>query len=128
MATLSCLVYILIGIAGLPVFSGFGSGLAKLSGPTGGYLAGYLFLTLIAGFFVEKSQGKYRYVFYTLGLILGTAVMYMLGTIYLAWQLDLTFLQGLAAGVIPYLPGDTAKIVIALIVGPAMRKRLNTIR
>lgn len=127
-ATLSCVVYLLLGTAGLPVFSGFGSGLAKLAGPTGGYLLGYLFLTLIAGFFVEKFQGKYRYVFYTAGMVCGTAVMYMFGTLYLAWQLDLTFFQGLAAGVIPYLPGDTLKIVIALILGPTLRKRLNTIQ
>lgn len=126
-ATLSCLIYLLLGIAGLPVFSGFGAGLAKLAGPTGGYLAGYLSLTLIAGLFVEKFQGKYRYVFYIIGMILGTAVMYALGTLYLSWQLNLSFLQGLAAGVIPYLLGDALKIVIALILGPALRKRLNEI-
>ena len=127
-ATLSCVIYLLIGFAGLPVFSGFGSGRAKLAGPTGGYLFGYLFLTLIAGFFVEKFQGKYRYFFYGVGMVCGTAVMYTFGTLYLAWQLDLTFLQGLAAGVIPYLPGDTLKIVIALIFGPMLKKRLAMIQ
>ena len=39
--TISYLIYLLIGIAGLPVFSGFSSGFAKLLGPTGGYLIGY---------------------------------------------------------------------------------------
>ena len=52
--TISYLVYLLIGAVGLPVFSGFSGGLAKLAGPTGGYLVGFIFLALISGFFVEK--------------------------------------------------------------------------
>ena len=46
--TLSVLIYLLIGLCGLPVFSGFSGGVAKLAGPTGGYLVGYLFLSLIS--------------------------------------------------------------------------------
>lgn len=48
--TISYLVYLLIGAVGLPVFSGFSGGLAKLAGPTGGYLVGFIFLALISGF------------------------------------------------------------------------------
>lgn len=43
LGTLSCILYLLIGLAGLPVFSGFSGGIGKLAGPTGGYLVGYLF-------------------------------------------------------------------------------------
>ena len=56
--TISYLVYLLIGAVGLPVFSGFSGGLAKLAGPTGGYLVGFIFLALISGFFVEKFSGN----------------------------------------------------------------------
>ena len=44
--TLSVAVYLLIGLVGVPVFSGYGAGVAKLAGPTGGYLVGYLLLVL----------------------------------------------------------------------------------
>ena len=49
-----CGMYLLIGFVGLPVFSGFTGGPAKLLGPTGGFLVGYLLLTGIAGVFVDK--------------------------------------------------------------------------
>lgn len=49
-STISYIVYLLIGLVGLPVFSGFSGGPAKVAGPTGGYLVGFVFLTVIAGF------------------------------------------------------------------------------
>ena len=52
--TISYLIYLLIGIAGLPVFSGFSSGFAKLLGPTGGYLIGFIPMAIICGFAFEK--------------------------------------------------------------------------
>ena len=53
-ATISYIVYLLLGLVGLPVFSGFTGGLGKLAGPTGGYLIGFIFLALISGLFVDK--------------------------------------------------------------------------
>ena len=53
--TLSVAVYLLIGLVGVPVFSGYGAGIAKLAGPTGGYLVGYLLLAFIGGLFIEMS-------------------------------------------------------------------------
>ena len=50
----ACIVYMLLGIVGLPVFSGFSGGLAKLAGPTGGYLIGFLFLTACSSAAAEK--------------------------------------------------------------------------
>ena len=50
MGTASCIVYLLLGMVGLPVFSGYSGGMAKLAGPTGGYLIGFIFMALICGF------------------------------------------------------------------------------
>ena len=56
--TLSVAIYLALGVVGLPVFSGYGAGLAKVAGPTGGYLVGYLLLAFIGGMFIEKSHGQ----------------------------------------------------------------------
>ena len=53
--TVSYIVYLLIGLVGVPVFSGFTAGPAKMFGPTGGYLIGFIPMAVIAGIFIEKS-------------------------------------------------------------------------
>lgn len=121
--TLSVLVYLCLGTAGLPVFSGFSGGLGKLAGPTGGYLIGFLFLALIQGFFMEHIPGQRLPSI--LGMIIGLAVCYTFGTVWLAGQMSLSFSATLSAGVIPYLPGDILKIIAAAIIGP---KLLTTVK
>ena len=121
--TLSVLVYLCLGTAGLPVFSGFSGGLGKLAGPTGGYLIGFLFLALIQGFFMEHIPGQR--LSSILGMIIGLAVCYTFGTVWLAGQMSLSFSAALSAGVIPYLPGDILKIIAAAIIGP---KLLTTVK
>ena len=76
--TISYLVYLLIGLVGVPVFSGFTGGPAKLAGPTGGYLVGFLFMALIAGYFIDRFSRNH--ILQVLGMILGTAVCYLFGT------------------------------------------------
>ena len=73
--TLSVAVYLLIGLVGVPVFSGYGAGLAKLAGPTGGYLVGYLLLAFIGGLFIEKSKGQP--VISGIGLVLTREIIHL---------------------------------------------------
>lgn len=122
LGTLSVITYILLGLVGVPVFTNFSAGPGKLFGPTGGYIIGYTFLSLICGAFVERFFHKPVLCF--LGMILGTGILYAFGTVWLKVQMDLTFFQALMAGVIPYVPGDLAKIVLATTVGLQVRKRL----
>ena len=56
--TVSCLIYLCLGAAGLPVFSALSGGIGKLAGPTGGYLIGFLFLALIQGALMRRFSGK----------------------------------------------------------------------
>jgi len=121
--TFSVVVYLLIGLVGLPVFSGFTGGISMLAGPTGGYLIGYIFMALICGIFVDKFKNS-RAMF-CLGMILGMFALYLLGTLWLAFQANLSFNAALFAGVIPFIPGDIAKIIIVLILGPILQKGLN---
>ena len=84
--TLSVVIYLAIGLIGVPVFSGYGAGLAKVAGPTGGYLVGYLLLAFIGGLFIEKSNGQP--VVSAVGLVLGDAACYVLGTAWFVFQMQ----------------------------------------
>lgn len=119
--TVSCLVYLLVGLAGLPVFSGFGSGVAKLLGPTGGYLLGYLPMALVGGWVIDHTRSK---LLHALGLVLGTALCYMLGTAWFCWQGGYTVGAALGLCVTPFIPFDLGKIVIAIGLGSLLRRRL----
>ena len=121
--TVSCLLYLLIGFVGVPVFAGFTSGAAKLLGPTGGYMIGYIFLSLTAGFFIAKFEKKIP--LHILGMVLGTAACYALGTAWLAISAGMTFKAALWAGVIPFIPADIVKMIIAVGVGIPVRNAVR---
>ncbi|EKQ56602.1 MULTISPECIES: biotin transporter BioY [unclassified Clostridium] len=120
--TISYMVYLLIGLIGLPVFSGFSGGFPKLAGPTGGYLIGFAFMAFISGLFIDKFTDKIYMCF--LGMVLGTVVTYLFGTAWLSYVAHIPFNKALAAGVLPFIPGDLIKMVIAALIGPQIRKRL----
>lgn len=124
--TISFIIYLLLGAIGVPVFSSFRGGLQVLAGPTGGYLIGFIFLALIMGFALDHFDRKL--VPTIIGMIIGMAVCYAFGTVWLAKLLSLSFKEGLMMGVIPYLAGDAAKIIIAAIVGPKLYGATQKIR
>lgn len=119
---ISYLVYLLIGFIGVPVFSGFTSGPSKLLGPTGGYLIGFIPMAVIAGILIDKFISSR--IICLLGMIGGTIVAYAFGTAWLAYQAHLDWKAALMAGVIPFIPGDLAKMILAMIAGPQIRKQL----
>ncbi len=121
--TLSVAIYLALGAVGMPVFSGYGGGLAKLAGPTGGYLIGYLAMALIGGLFVEKSKGNP--VISGIGLVIGVAVSYVFGTAWFVFQMGCELSYALAVCVYPFIAFDLAKVIIACVVGALLRKRLT---
>lgn len=123
LGTISVVIYELLGLAGVPVFTGFTGGVGKLFGPTGGYLIGYLFMALICGYFLD--HWKQNIPMQLLGMVCGTIVCYLFGTSWLAYQASMTFPAALAAGVLPFLPADCLKLALAMVIGTQLRKRLN---
>ncbi len=120
--TICILVYILLGAVGLPVFSGFMGGIQKIAGPSGGYLWGYLFLVWFTGFFMEKFAGKWYMCF--LGAVIGMVICYGFGTVWMGVQLHLGPMEALWAGVIPFIPFDLAKFVVAVAACCPVRRAL----
>ena len=120
--TLCTMLYLFLGLAGLPVFSGFTGGVGRLLGPTGGYMLGYLFLALIGGHLA--SLWKKHLPLQALGLLIGMCICYLFGTLWLAYQSNMRFEAALWAGVIPYVPFDVAKIGAAQVLSKAISRRL----
>lgn len=116
------LVYVLLGAVGVPVFNGFSGGLGVVAGPTGGYIVGFIPLALLSGLAVERFPNSRVLQF--VGMILATAVLYTLGTAWYCVQAGKTVAVALGACVFPFIPGDLAKMVVALVLGPVLRERL----
>lgn len=122
LGTLSVLVYLLLGAVGLPVFSGYGAGLAKLAGPTGGYLVGFLLTACIGGWFIEHSNG--RPLPSAVGLALGIAASYVLGTAWFVIQMQCDLGYALTVCAWPFIPFDLLKIAVSVPLGALIRRRL----
>ena len=121
-AVISTVVYLLLGMAGLPVFSGYTGGMGKLFGPTGGYLIGFVFVALIGGFFAEKTVFN---VWKTgAALTVGTLVAYAFGTVWFVIVTSNSFIYSLGVCVLPFIPFDFLKIVAATVLGKATRAAL----
>ena len=121
-ATVSYLIYMLLGIVGLPVFSGYQGGLAKVAGPTGGYLVGFILMALICGFVMEKSNVNIPIT--VVGMIVGTLVAYAFGTVWFVQLMDVTYSYALTVCVFRFIPFDLAKIGIATVLGKVVRMAL----
>ena len=120
--TLSYVIYLLIGLVGVPVFSGFTAGPAKLFGPTGGYLIGFIPMAIIAGIVIDKYTEKW--LLCLLAMIIGTIVCYALGTTWLAYEAKMDMMAALWAGVIPFIPGDLIKMALAILIAPKIRAQV----
>ena len=120
---LAVAVYILLGAVGVPVFAGFKGGVSALLGPTGGYIIGYLPYAVLAGLpspsLQEKFWGR------CLLLVLGTAVCYILGTAWFIHATGRTLAESLGLCVVPFLPGDAAKIILSALLAPRLRKAMK---
>ena len=133
--TVSTLVYLLVGMVGLPVFSNYMGGVSRLAGPTGGYLVGYIPMALLAGAVIQWSAHRFdekgnrgrvpALAVQFAGMIAATTVLYAFGTAWYCVQAGVDLQKALAACVFPFIPFDLAKMVIALIVGMPVRRRLE---
>lgn len=128
---MSVLIYLLLGAVGVPVFSGYSSGVGVLFGPTGGYLIGYIPLVFLTGALYErfgkKHTGFKKYAVMVAAMIAGTAVLYAFGT---AWYCIVTgtgVIAALSMCVLPFLVGDAAKIAVVTLLCPQLERALSKI-
>ena len=118
------IIYILLGAAGLPVFSAFRGGIQVISGLTGGFILGYIPCALVIGILTDKFSGK-KYV-YPLSMVLGTLLCSLTGTLWYMAQTGVSFFAAAGICILPFIPTDIIKIAAASAIGITLRKRLST--
>jgi len=123
LGALSQIVYILLGVIGLPVFAGGKAGFGVLIGPTGGYLIGFV----VGAFIIGKITSLRREpgLFWLLGaMVAGISIVYTLGIIQLMIVAKLSFVKAISVGLLPPLPGDIIKIIVAAFICRKIRGRI----
>ena len=127
--TLAVLIYLILGALGVPVFAGYSSGLANLFGMTGGYLFGYLPYAYLCGVFADMitSEMSLRQQAFRLfaGMVAGTIVCYALGTVWFCLFTRTTFAYALSVCVLPFLAGDTIKMILVFLITQRLRPFLQ---
>ena len=112
----SVVLYIVEGIAGLPVFAGGTAGLLRLSGPTGGYLIGFVAAAFVVGLLAERGWDR-RIWTAAIAMLVGEVVIYVFG---LSWLSRFPLPAGvLDAGLWPFVAGDIYKLVVAALLLPS---------
>ena len=127
-AVYSTAIYLLLGAIGLPVFSS-GGGLAILLGPTGGFLIGLLPAAAIAGIAgnykkKEEKPKTYAILCFCFGLA-ATLCVYAVGVPFLKYTRMLSWKTAIEVGMIPFLIGDTLKIVVAVHLARTISPRIK---
>lgn len=125
---LTVIVYILLGLIGVPVFSNFGAGPGVLFGITGGYIVGFIFTALIVGGAVKRFGRKIGV--YVLSMILGVAVCYAFGTAwFMVWSANsgspVTLGAALMSCVVPFILPDLVKIAAASVICTKLAKHIR---
>lgn len=118
---LSQVVYVLLGMIGLPVFAGGKAGLGTLLGPTGGFLIGFIIGAFVIGKMIEVKREP-GILWISLALLIGTACIYIPGVLQLAFVAKLSLVKAVLAGVAPFLPGDLLKMMAAVLISLGLRK------
>lgn len=120
--TAAMMAYIAEGAAGLPFFAGGTFGIARLAGPTGGYLVGFVAAAAIVGWLAERGWDR-RVATAALAMLIGNVAIYLVGLPWLAAYVG--FDKAPALGLVPFIPGDLAKIAIAVVLLPGGWKLLG---
>lgn len=127
-AFMSQAAYLILGLAGLPIFAGFSGGFQTIFKPSFGFLLGMAAAAYIVGKFIETKEKTTLNI--TIAVLLGTMVIYAVGLPYMYYILNfilaknLNIAKILEIGMIIFIPGDILKAVIAVMLGKKLKGRL----
>lgn len=130
LGALSQIVYIFLGLIGLPIFAGFTGGPQTVMKPSFGFIIGFIFAAYIVGIIVHSGHGVSSKKIW-IGSLVGTIVVYLFGLPYMYYMLNIVMGQGLSfevivqMGCLLFLPGDFIKFIIASLVAIKILPILN---
>ena len=122
----SVFIYLILGILGLPVFAGGAGGFAVITGPTGGYLFGYLLSAALAGLIFRMgnwSSKKIIVLLVSAAALAGAAIIYIPGLLWLKLTLGMEWGKALKVGLLPFIPGDILKTIAAIALSLPLKER-----
>ncbi|MEA3311680.1 MAG: biotin transporter BioY [candidate division WOR-3 bacterium] len=119
----SVITYLGLGVAGIPLFAGGGVGFARLFGPTGGYLIGFVAAAYVTGYLAERGWDR-RIFTAALAMLAGSVIIYIFGlprlAVFTGWD------RVLALGLYPFIAGDMVKLAAATLLLPGGWKFVGT--
>ena len=119
--TIATLIYVLLGLIGVPVFAGFTGGAGIVFGPTGGFILAFPFMTLTAGIGTKKNS----YPWLIMWLVIGATILYTSGMLVFSLVTSNSLLASFTFVVIPFIPTEIVKIIMVVILGKLIRQALS---
>lgn len=123
-AALGSSLYALAGVAGVPWFAGGTSGLHVALGPDFGYILSYIVVSIFVGRLAQSGMDR-KPAGTIMTMTLGSLLIYAVGVTWLAFNLHLTALKAISLGMLPFLPGDAFKLMLAAVILPATWHAVN---
>ena len=117
--------YMSLGLTGQQVFTGSGCGSLYLLGPTGGYIVGFILAAFFAGNFLIKEKQSAVVVF--IKLLIADFIILFSGTLWLKVSLSCSLSKAFLLGFLPFVLGDTLKVILATVVYQKMRARIKAV-
>ncbi len=122
-AAYSQLVYLLLGVVGLPVFAGFKGGMGIVFGPTGGFLIAYPIMAFLTAWVVSLLPRK-TIVSYIPAMLAALVACYLCGSLWYVFVGHVSWMKSLAATVIPFVAFDCIKVGICAVLAVSLNKAL----
>ena len=119
-AFMTMLVYLLVGLAGVPGFTGGSAGPGKLFGPTGGYIIGFLFTAVFLAYFRGEKYSFKRYAL--LGCVIGIPLIYVFGVVQLKLITGMGWDKAIMTGALPFIPLDIVKCLAAAVIAGTIKR------
>ena len=113
----SQLLYVVLGLAGLPFYADGGRGWETATGATGGYLIGFVLAAALVGALAERRQDR-QLLTSLPAMLAGSALIYLIGVPWLAWKLGVDAPKAIEFGFAPFVIGDALKLLAAGVLLP----------